>query len=99
MVPPKHSFASRIEPLPMRLLRSRWIVAVVVVGLLGITSTYLMARDAGTPEAATAIAHVKRGEFKVYVTTAGELRARKFVQITTPSGAQAAEAYNMKIQS
>ena len=46
----------------MRLIRSRWFAVFVVVGLLAVTSTYLMARDAGTPEAAAAIARVKRGE-------------------------------------
>ncbi|MDQ6611607.1 MAG: hypothetical protein M3Y64_04165, partial [Gemmatimonadota bacterium] len=84
----------------MRFFRTRWFaVAIVLVVLLAGTSTYLRARDAGTPEAATSIARVKRGEFKVFVTTSGELRARKFVQITVPTNAQQAEVYNMKIQS
>ncbi|MEP6781537.1 MAG: HlyD family efflux transporter periplasmic adaptor subunit [Gemmatimonadaceae bacterium] len=84
----------------MRFLRTRWFaLSLVVVALLAGTSTYLRARDTGTPEAATSIAKVKRGEFKVFVTTAGELRARKFVQITVPTNAQQAEVYNMKIQS
>ena len=84
----------------MRFLRTRWFaLAVVVLVLLAGTSTYLRARDTGTPESVTSIAKVKRGEFKVFVTTAGELRARKFVQITVPTNAQQAEVYNMKIQS
>ncbi|MEO7997150.1 MAG: HlyD family efflux transporter periplasmic adaptor subunit [Gemmatimonadaceae bacterium] len=83
----------------MRVLRSRWFAAVVVVVLLAGTSTWVMAKNANKPENDATVAQVKRGEFRVYVTTAGELRARKFVQITLPAGAQAAEAYNMKIQS
>jgi RND family efflux transporter MFP subunit len=35
----------------------------------------------------------------VTVTSAGELRARQFVQITAPANAQQAQAYQMKIQS
>jgi RND family efflux transporter MFP subunit len=42
---------------------------------------------------------VKRGEFRVTVTTSGELRARKFVQITAPPNAQQAEIYQMKLAS
>jgi len=45
------------------------------------------------------VASVKRGAFTVTVTTAGELRARQFVQMTAPPGAQQAGAYQMKISS
>jgi RND family efflux transporter MFP subunit len=45
------------------------------------------------------VASVKRGQFTVTVTTAGELRAREFVQMTAPPGAQQAGAYQMKISS
>jgi len=45
------------------------------------------------------VAAVKRRAFTVTVTTAGELRARQFVQMTAPPGAQQAGAYQMKISS
>src|SRR5213593_277110 len=63
-----------------------------------IPSAWLLARGPAGPDNAL-IARVKRGPFAVTVTTAGELRARQFVQITAPSGAQQAGAWQMKIQS
>ena len=44
-------------------------------------------------------AKVKRSDFRVVVTTTGELRARKFVQIQGPTNAQQAQQYQMKISS
>ena len=42
---------------------------------------------------------VKQGDFKVTVMATGELRARKFVQVTGPAGAQSAGVYQTKIAS
>jgi RND family efflux transporter MFP subunit len=53
---------------------------------------------AGSDEAAV-MATVKEGSFHVNVTTTGELRARKFVQVTGPANAQAANVYQTKIAS
>src|SRR5260370_9830025 len=61
-------------------------------------SAWLLARGPAAPENSL-VARVKRGPFAVTVTTSGELRARQFVQITAPSGAQQAGAWAMKIQS
>ena len=63
------------------LLRAWWSKALVVAVLLGVPGAYLLARDPETADAAL-VATAKRGDFKVVVTTTGELRARKFVQIT-----------------
>ncbi len=63
-----------------------------------VPSAWLLARGPATPDNALA-ARVKRGPFAVSVTTSGELRAREFVQITAPPGAQQAGAWQMKIQS
>ena len=82
----------------MLRLRNRWLVIAGVVLALAIPGAWLLARDAGTDDPAVT-ATVTRGEFKVVVTTAGELRARKFVQIQGPSNAQEAEVYQMKISS
>jgi multidrug efflux pump subunit AcrA (membrane-fusion protein) len=82
----------------MRFLRSRWPVVLVVVILLGSSTAWLMARDSTSADTALS-ATVKKGEFKAVVTTAGELRAKKFVQITVPQNANQADAYQMKIAS
>ena len=81
-----------------RLIRLRWVQIVAAVVLLGAPSALLLARDA-KPGDESVVAKVKKGPFKVIVTTAGELRARKFVQVTGPTNAQQAEQYQMKIQS
>ncbi|MEP6574245.1 MAG: HlyD family efflux transporter periplasmic adaptor subunit [Gemmatimonadota bacterium] len=82
----------------MRLLRTRGFLISAAVVLIGAPSAWLLARDtAGTDS--PVVARVKRGDFKVTVTTSGELRARKFVQITAPTNAQQAQVYQMKISS
>ena len=82
----------------MRIPRSRWFVTAAALLALGIPGAWLLARDAGDGDPSI-VASVKRGDFKVMVTTSGELRARKFVQISGPANAQQAEAYQMKISS
>jgi hypothetical protein len=44
-------------------------------------------------------ATVKRGEFRVVVTTTGELHARRFVQVQGPTNAQQAQQFQMRIAS
>src|SRR5688572_9950018 len=82
----------------MAFLRRRWVILTAAILVLGIPGAWLLARDSGT-EDSSVVARVRRGEFKVTVTTSGELRARKFVQITAPANAQQANAYQMKISS
>jgi hypothetical protein len=82
----------------MGLLRKRWFLAALAALILGTPAVWLGARGPAPAEAST-IARVKRGEFKVTVTTSGELRARKFVQINAPQNAQQANQYQMKISS
>ena len=77
--------------------RPRAILLALVL-LLGLPTAWVMARD--TDEVAdTGVVDVKRGEFLVTVTTSGELRAPKSVQITAPTNAQQAGVFQMKIQS
>jgi RND family efflux transporter MFP subunit len=78
--------------------RNRWLLPGALVAALAIPGTWLLARDAGTDDPAV-VATVKRGDFAAVVTTAGELRATKFVQIQGPANAQQAEAYQMKIST
>lgn len=82
----------------MGLLRQRWVLVAVAAGVLVASSAWLLAGDAGGVGSELVTA-VRRGEFRVVVTTSGELRAREFVQITGPANAQQAEAYQMKIAS
>jgi RND family efflux transporter MFP subunit len=81
-----------------RLIRRRWFQVIAVAVLVLASASWLVARDVkGSDE--SLVAKVKRGEFKVVVTSSGELRAPKFVQITVPANANQAEAYQMKIAS
>jgi RND family efflux transporter MFP subunit len=82
----------------MALTRSRRNILAVGVLLVGIPSAWLLARGPRTTETSV-VARVKRGEFKTVVTTSGELRALKFVQINVPQNAQQANQYQMKISS
>jgi RND family efflux transporter MFP subunit len=84
--------------LSFRLPPSRSARIAVVVALLGMPSWWLLAHGHGVDDAAL-VAPVRRGHFAVDVTTSGELRARKFVEITAPANAQQAGAYQMKISS
>ena len=82
----------------MQTLRKRWLpllIAALVIG--GPVAWYKWPSTASAAEAALT-APVKQGDFKVLVTTTGELRARKFVQIQGPNS-QAAQVYQTKITS
>ena len=82
----------------MRIRRSRWTIPVAIAALVAIPGAWVLAREADVPGESVAT-RVKRGDFKVIVTTAGELRAVKFVQVQGPPNAQQAESYQMKIAS
>ena len=73
-----------------QLLKTRWFQAVAVILLLGIPGTWLMARGTA-PELSAVEATVKRGDFKVVVSTAGELRALNDIKITGPANMQQAQ--------
>lgn len=79
------------------LLRTRgFIIAAILV--VGTPTAWLIASGPKATDSAL-VARVKRGEFRVTVTTSGELRARESVQITGPMNAQQAQVYQMKIAS
>lgn len=83
----------------MQKFRKRWLpllVAALVVG--GPVAWYKWPSTASAAEA-TLTAPVKLGNFKVVVTTTGELRARKFVQVQGPAAAQTVNVYQSKIAS
>jgi RND family efflux transporter MFP subunit len=82
----------------MRFLPRRRDRVAAAVLLLGLPGAWVLAGDRRSADPSV-VASVKRGQFTVTVTTAGELRAREFVQMTAPPGAQQAGAYQMKISS
>jgi len=82
----------------MRIPHSRWTIPLLIASLLVIPGAWLLARESDTPSTAVTT-QVKQGDFRVVVTTAGELRAVKFVQVQGPPNAQQAESYQMKIAS
>ena len=84
--------------IPSVALPTRWIAAAVGVLAVGVPSAWMLLRQDPVAEA-TLVATVREGTFAVTTTTSGELRAQKFVQITAPEGAQAAQVYQMKIAS
>ena len=73
-------------------------VAVAVVAIIALMLVFGGA-DASDSSNATIAATVKSGEFRVIVTTTGELRARKAVQIQGPPNMQAAQVWQTRISS
>ena len=81
----------------MQQLRKRWLPILIGILLVGGGAWYKWSGQSTVSTENTLVARVKRGDFKVTVTTTGELRARKFVQITGPGNAQMANVYQTKI--
>jgi len=87
------------EPDNMEQLRKRWLLLLVVaLFVAGPIAWYKWSGPVAAEDSALT-ATVKEGAFHVTVTTTGELRARKFVQVTGPANAQAANVYQTKISS
>ena len=81
----------------MRSLRRHWQVISAAAALVLVAAAWLAPDDVDSD--GPAVARVGRGDFKVIVMTSGELLAKKFVRITGPANAQAAQQYQMKISS
>ncbi len=81
----------------MSVLRRRGLLTAAIA-IVVVPGTWLLARDPGVSDA-TIIAPVKRGDFKVTVTTSGELSARESVNINAPANAQQARIYQLMIES
>ena len=82
----------------MKLLRKRWVIALCLILLVGGPGAWY-ARPSATAATDSLTAPVKFGDFKILVTTTGELRANKFVEVTGPAEAQQANIYQTKIAS
>jgi RND family efflux transporter MFP subunit len=84
----------------MEQLRKRWLLLLVAaLFVAGPIAWYKWSGPAASDENNALVATVREGAFHVTVTTTGELRARKFVQVTGPANAQAANVYQTKIAS
>ena len=90
---------SLAEPDSMQQLRNRWLLLLVVALFVAGPIAWYKWSGPATTDDNTLITTVKEGAFHVTVTTTGELRARKFVQVTGPANAQAANVYQTKIAS
>jgi RND family efflux transporter MFP subunit len=84
---------------PIRLLRQRWRPAAAAALLVVATVAWYAWPSSSSAAEAVLVAPVKAGDFKVLVTTTGELRARKFVQVSGPATAQSVQVYQTKIAS
>lgn len=80
----------------MQTLRKRWLPLLLLALVIGGPIAWYNWPSTATAAEAALLAPVKYGELKVTVTTTGELRARKFVQIQGPNS-QSAQVYQSKI--
>ena len=84
----------------MQQLRKPWVLALLLALFVGgPIAWYKWSGPPGATTDSVVMANVKEGSFHVNVTTTGELRARKFVQVTGPANAQSANVYQTKIAS
>jgi RND family efflux transporter MFP subunit len=83
----------------MQQLRKRWLPVLIVALLIGGPVAWYKWPSTASAAEAMLTAPVKLGDFKVIVTTTGELRARKFVQVQGPATAQTVNVYQSKISS
>ncbi len=80
----------------MQTLRKRWLPLLIVALVIGGPIAWYKWPSTASAAEAQLTAAVKQGDFKVTVTTTGELRARKFVSVQGPNS-QAAQVYQSKI--
>jgi len=83
----------------MKTLRKRWLTFLFISLVIGGPVAWYKWPSTASAAEASLSAPVKQGEFKILVTTTGELRANKFVQVTGPAGAQQVNVYQTKIAS
>ena len=80
----------------LSVLRSRWAIAAIVVVIIAAGVFAASGTDAGDD---TLTARVSRGDFKVIVNVAGDLRAKSSVLIPIPPNADRVGGYQLKIST
>src|ERR1041384_5318318 len=85
-----------LQDRSMQTLRKRWLPFLIIALIVGGPIAWYKWPSTASAAEASLTAAVKKGDLKVTVTTTGELRARKFVQIQGPNS-QAAQVYQSKI--
>jgi multidrug efflux pump subunit AcrA (membrane-fusion protein) len=88
-----------LEGFEMQHLRKRWLPLLIVALLIGGPVAWYKWPSTASAAEASLYAPVKQGNFKVVVTTTGELRASQFVQVSGPAQAQSVNVYQTKITS
>ncbi|HTE48014.1 MAG TPA: hypothetical protein VK636_22415, partial [Gemmatimonadaceae bacterium] len=83
----------------MSQLRKRWLPILILALVVGGPVAWYKWPSTASAAEASLTAPVKQGNFKVQVTSTGELRARKFVQVSGPATAQSVNVYQTKIAS
>ena len=83
----------------MAQLKKRWLLLLVLALFVAGPIAWYKWSGPAAGDDNTLVSTVNEGSFHVTVTTTGELRARKFVQVTGPANAQAANVYQTKIAS
>jgi len=82
----------------MAIRSFRW--PLIIIGLLGVSLAGAWAvRSESSASASELIVTVHPADFAVTVTTAGELRAPKFTGVTSPPELEAAQVWQLKIDS
>ena len=82
----------------MQQLRKRWLPLLIVALVIGGPIAWYKWPSAASAAAVLTVP-VKQGTFAIEVTTTGELRARKFVQVQGPGNAQTVQVYQSKIST
>jgi RND family efflux transporter MFP subunit len=83
----------------MHRVGRRTLYLIPAIAAIGGTLAWYTYTPADALDDTAITAEVKRGDLGVVVTTTGELRARKFVQVSGPPSAQMAQVYQTKISS
>jgi RND family efflux transporter MFP subunit len=83
----------------MQMLRKRWMSVLAALVLIGGPALWYAWPSTASAADAVLTATVKFGTFNVLVTTTGELRARKFVEMQGPAAAQSVQVYQTKIST
>src|SRR5215211_3369325 len=83
----------------MQTIRKRWLPLLIAIIVISVSLAFYKWPSTASAAEASLTAPVKQGDFKVIVMSTGELRARKFVQVTGPAAAQSVNVYQTKIAS